>query len=194
MAGSVSTGRGRRVVRIAGVLVLVSALGACAGSNDAGPNPGATTDPATELTDPTDQEVATPTPEPVGVEVSRFALDVGDCFNEYRLASANAGLVELTTAVHCAGPHRAEVYHQTIHDAAAGEPFPGTDEIERWATRECYEAFEGFVGIPYEASRLHIGTIVPTPENWVLGPYRGLTCYVYDPAGDLEGTMRQSRS
>ncbi|MCB0997508.1 MAG: septum formation family protein [Acidimicrobiales bacterium] len=135
-----------------------------------------------------------PTPVPEGVEVDRYSLNSGDCFNEYRQINEGLGLVDITTAVDCAREHDAEIYFTTIHPAPAGEPFPGSDEIGQWAIDTCYDAFADFVGVDYEVSLLEIGTVVPNLDNWTLGPYRGLHCFVFNPGGRLRGTMRGSQT
>ena len=63
-----------------------------------------------------------------------------------------------------------------------------------WLTRKLnsYEAFKDFVGSDYELSELEIGYIPPTQEDWEIGLYRVVTCYVYVPDSQLSGSMQGS--
>ncbi|MAT03380.1 MAG: hypothetical protein CL421_10135 [Acidimicrobiaceae bacterium] len=122
-----------------------------------------------------------------------YELSSEDCFNEYRLVDDRTGdISDLTTIVDCRRPHDAEIYGEYVHPAIAGEPFPGRTEIERWSSIKCFEGFKDFVGSDYVLSDLEIGLIPPEREDWEIGLYRTVACYVFAPGSQLSGSMRGS--
>ncbi len=122
-----------------------------------------------------------------------YELSSEDCFNEYRLIDDRTGdISDLTTIVDCRRPHDAEIYGEYVHPSAAGEPYPGRTEINRWASIKCFEGFKDFVGSDYVLSDLEIGSIPPQREDWEVGLYRTTACYVYAPGSQLSGSMRGS--
>ena len=188
----------RSVRAIAAVAALGVALTACVGSGDEGatgdeeptPAAGVVEDEefAQEDTDATELDVR-------GVSVNKYALEVGDCFNRYRIVDPETGsLDEIHTTVPCSQPHYGEVYAEAIYPAAGGADWPGDDVVGRWAVEECYKVFEGFVGVAYELSELEIGTVHPTLETWSgEGQHRKNSCYLISVEGNaLRGSMRSS--
>ncbi len=124
----------------------------------------------------------------------QYELRLEDCFNEYRLIDEDTGdITDLTTIVDCRRPHDAEIYKEIVHPATAEEPYPGKTELERWSAIKCYETFKDFVGTDYELSALEIGYIPPVQEDWEIGLYRIITCYVYVPDSQLSGSMQGSK-
>lgn len=129
-----------------------------------------------------------------GVLVNRFDLDPGDCFNTSAVTDLTADAQPVTRVVDCARAHESEVYLQRNFPAAADEPFPGDEELQRWAEERCYNDFEDFTGREYELSDLEIGVVHPTFTTWT-GPglHREITCFVYAVAGGgLQGSMAGS--
>jgi hypothetical protein len=146
------------------------------------------TDPTTSSPDDLAPADATSTTmvQPVGDPVNRYQLVVGHCFNRYES-------IDVITRVPCDGPHDAEVFHYETHPAPFGEPYPNDREMQKYALGVCYAQFESFAGVLYEISRLDIGVITPTQENFedAKARYRGITCYVSDQEGEpLVGSMR----
>ena len=93
----------------------------------------------------------------------------------------------------CETPHDAEIFHYETHPAPFGEPYPNDREMQKYALRVCYTPFESFAGTLYELSRLDIGVITPTRENFedAKARFRGISCYVNDEDGEqLVGSMR----
>lgn len=127
--------------------------------------------------DPTDGAV---------IEEGRLApadLQVGDCLSE---------LVELgvmTTSVDvvpCDTPHLGEVYH--VFELPAG-PWPGVDEVERFAVGGCTAAFETFVGTTVDLTTLDGASFQPVEKSWAQD--RSVRCIVTtaEPRrGTLEGS------
>jgi hypothetical protein len=145
-------------------------------------------DATTETTTPVAEALeatTTTSPEPVGEQVSRFSLQVGECFNVYDGLS-------VITRVPCDQPHDREVFHTEKHPAPHGEPFPGDRAMQRYATDVCYRQFEAFTGGLYEVSTLEIGAFTPTQQNFEdsKARYRGITCFVYQRGNQLMGSMQ----
>lgn len=187
------------------LLALAGVLAGCGGEEDeAGPDdlaPVRILRPDPEAVEGTDTlrrdglPVVEETDRLEGLVVNRYELEAGQCFNSYLTALGDNQFQQLTTVVDCAGPHDGEVYFQVFHPAEAGEPYPGPDEMQAWAQRQCYEQFEGFVGQEYELSELDIGILHPTDETWSdpIGRHREVTCYVEAwRGGRLLGSTRGS--
>jgi hypothetical protein len=122
-----------------------------------------------------------------GADVDVFQLKVGDCLN-----LADATEVSSAAVVPCSEPHTDEIYHEfRLPDG----DWPGDDAIEQSAEEGCYEAFEGFVGVPYEDSALAYNYLTPTEEGWTDSSLqdRLIQCVVYEPgdggAAEIEGSL-----
>jgi hypothetical protein len=168
-----------------GALILVTVALALAGCTDDG-GADAAIDSTTSSPDaPADSTTSTMV-QPVGDPVTRYQLVVGDCFNRYES-------IDVITRVSCDSPHDAEMFHYETHPAPFGEPYPNDREMQQYALSVCYAQFESFAGVLYELSRLDIGVITPTKENFEdsKARYRGISCYVTDQDGEpLVGSMR----
>ncbi len=132
--------------------------------------------------------------DPVGNPVSVFDLEVGDCFNDpTEEEESSDGLVGELLVLDCAQPHDNEVFALLAFPAAEGNPFPAPQALDSYADDSCKEAFDLYVGMPYEESALFLWSIKPTEDTWALGD-REIICALYDgDMGKLEGTMRDSR-
>jgi hypothetical protein len=139
-----------------------------------------TVPPAAETPAPTQ---AQETAAPGAGEVDVFDLEVGDCLAEIQDTEE---IVSLPT-VPCSEPHSEEVY------AAVTLPegdFPGEEAVAAQADELCTAEFESFVGLPYEESVLYYNYLYPSDEqSWNSG-YREVVCSVYDPAGEVSGSLR----
>jgi hypothetical protein len=139
-----------------------------------------TVPPAAETSPPTQaQETAAPGAE----EVDVFDLKVGDCLADSAPPGEEVSSVQ---SVPCSEPHSEEIY------AAVTLPegdFPGTEAMDAQADELCAAEFESFVGLPYEESVLYLTYLTPTRESWSEGD-REVICSVYDPAGEVSGSLR----
>lgn len=108
-----------------------------------------------------------------------FAIKVGDCFDEVDYDAQ----VDEVSGQACNEAHIYEVYHSFDITADA---FPGDASVIDSAQTGCLAAFEGFVGIAYDASALDISYLYPTEDSWNLGDDREVLCMVYN----LDGTTR----
>ncbi len=113
-----------------------------------------------------------------------FALKVGDC-----MPQSEGGVISEADVVPCAEPHADEVYWEfTLPEG----DFPTTEALSAAIEAECLPAFETFAGIAYDASALEVYTIEPTAETWAQADDRVVQCVVYDPAGDVTGSLKGS--
>jgi hypothetical protein len=117
---------------------------------------------------------------------------VGDCGNlpDLRVGGAlDPATVEL---VDCAQPHDVEIGAVFDYPAGAGIDFPGTAAVDGYATDQCIERFEAYVGAAYEASTLDILIVAPDEDGWDVGDRR-IACVLYhidfqDLTGSVEGS------
>ncbi|MFC8922884.1 septum formation family protein [Cellulosimicrobium sp. NPDC057127] len=128
------------------------------------------------------------TPDGSGVDSAPEALDtdildlaVGDCVSTTDLPDT----VFTVPVVPCASDHQAEVY--AITHLAAGD-FPGDEGVQALAEDFCFEAFESYVGLPYEDSELYAWWFSPTEENWTWGD-RSVQCFLEPLSGTVTGTL-----
>ena len=113
-----------------------------------------------------------------------FALKVGDCFDD----PENFGEVSSVAAVPCSDPHDNEIYYTFD---LPGSIFPGEESIDATALDECLTAFDPYVGVAYEESRLDVSYLAPTAESWDAGD-REIACMLYNLdftkiAGSMQG-------
>lgn len=129
-----------------------------------------------------------------GIVVNKYDLHPGECFSQFDEVTEQGRSV-VTTRVDCNQPHQAEVYALLQYPAPHPALFPGDEAIREWAIVNCYDAFEPYVGAPYELSSLEIGVFVPTAENFedAVARYRGVHCWVHrDDGGELDTSVRAS--
>ncbi|MFB8190767.1 hypothetical protein ACFC14_15710 [Microbacterium sp. NPDC055988] len=108
------------------------------------------------------------------------AVTVGDC----RLEAAS-GLPEDADVVPCAEPHDEEVFHEIELPEGAF-----SQEAVEATSAECVgDAFASFVGVAREESALGVYQIPPTEETWEGPDGRVLYCVLFDPDGQIEGTL-----
>ena len=125
-----------------------------------------------------------------GGDLSAFDLRVGDClidayFREAEGQGEEGETFDSVPAVPCEEPHGVEVY--AIVSLDEGE-WPGESAVGEQADDVCYDRFESFVGRSYETSVLDFGSYLPTEDSWAAGD-RGVTCLVFDPSGQVRGTL-----
>jgi hypothetical protein len=95
-------------------------------------------------------------------------------------------------AIGCNAAHRLEVDAVLQHPSAPSTSYPGDEAIATFADDQCLEQFPGYVGRPYEDSKLDIADMRPTARSWNAGD-RTFVCFVYDQDfNDLTGTVEGS--
>jgi Septum formation len=138
---------------------------------------GDTASSAGETSAPAQAEETAPTESE---EVNVYDLEVGDC-----VAAVTDGSTVQT--VPCSEPHSEEVFAAVSLPGGDGD-FPGYAAIDARAEELCTAEFEGFVGLPYEDSMLHMYFVIPSEELWDAGD-QVVLCTIYDPDGDTTGTL-----
>lgn len=114
---------------------------------------------------------------------SALDLEIGECVT----AGTTVGLVTQVPTVDCAEPHRGEVFALPLLPDGA---FPGDEEIAAQARRLCDQAFEPYVGLDYQDSRIFYSTLAPGARTWADGD-REIVCILVDEFGaDLRGSLR----
>jgi hypothetical protein len=161
------------------LLVLGSLVAACTGDDQGGGR-----DDEADVRDDDGQVVDE-------TEVDAYRIQVGDCFNG-QLPTA----VDSIDAVPCDQPHDQEAYavfDLEIDGQAAGPdvPYPGDDQVQLVAQRDCIVQFTGYVGSAYETSILEVGLLLPTQETWEQIDDREVVCTVHRAdGGQLEATAQ----
>ena len=107
-----------------------------------------------------------------------FSLEVGDCFNDPKDGFEEVLDVEI---VECSASHDNEVYAIADYPASDDATYPGMRTLEAYAEELCVDRFEGYVGAPYEHSRLEVAYFSPVAEGWDLLDDREITCFLWDP-------------
>lgn len=122
---------------------------------------------------------------PQETDVDWLKITTGDCVKESSEATEDDYYESL---VPCTEPHAEEVYDQFV---LGGEEYPGDDEVEELAIAGCISRFEEFVGQAYDDSPLDFSYFTPYEESW-RGGDRVVQCRIYDPQGDVTGTLRDT--
>ncbi|GAA1467938.1 septum formation family protein [Microbacterium thalassium] len=110
-----------------------------------------------------------------------FALQVGDCLE---LIEGDGELTSVPV-VPCSDPHADEVYFAYYYEDG---DYPGEDAAFEEAAGVCVDEFDAFVGLAYAESTLDVYPIYPTVESWAGGDREAL-CLIYDPSGDVTGSL-----
>ncbi|MDQ1123799.1 DUF4190 domain-containing protein [Microbacterium trichothecenolyticum] len=110
-----------------------------------------------------------------------YALPIGECLDD-----VPQGFVSSDNFVDCAVPHTYEVFSSFLLPDGA---FPGDTAVDDAAIDGCGAAFAEYIGIDYEASRLTSTYLAPLEETWAAGD-RAVSCLVFDPDGEITGSLR----
>ncbi len=126
-----------------------------------------------------------------------FSLVVGDCFNDAAVGLEGDDPVNSVNIVDCDVAHEREVY-AGVDLEGDDDDYPGETTVSDDGDAYCLDAWEGFVGIPYDDSELYFVTFYPTADSWSEGD-REVLCMIseYDSndelvtvEGSLEGSER----
>ncbi len=93
-------------------------------------------------------------------------LTIGTCFDE----PVNAEQITDVHPVNCAGPHRYEVYATFDLPVAAGEPYPGAENVDRAASAGCSQQASAPPPDVFDTFAL-----APVEKGWEEGD-RSVTC------------------
>ena len=150
----------RIITAAAGIAIATAALTGCSTINDL-------------------IEVAEPIAE--AVEEQSVWIEVGDCFNE-----TTGDVVSDIPTVPCTDAHDYETYADFDIDLAT---YPGDDEVFRLADEGCLAPFAAYVGLDFDSSALDYTYYVPTASGWKSDNDSNVSCVLFDPAGELTGSM-----
>ena len=125
----------------------------------------------------------------------RWIWRSGDCFDDppgWSDVTEETTTVLAVNVVPCSVAHDEEVIGVVRHPADPDADFPGDEAMIALADTECMEAFERWVGRPYNESILELGYLWPVEENWNAGD-RTIRCLAFHPGGQpLTGTVRDT--
>ncbi len=160
--------------------------------------PAASAEPsAARSVAPTPSAAASPTPSAGGSPAAAAReyqapedLEEGQCFSP--ILDADDDFLLAAILRRCDEPHRAEVFAIERLEGNAGTPYPGDEAIDEQADAACDRAFEAYVGIPYDESRLRAIFYAPTEQTWPGGDRR-VTCVVEAGGEPLTASVRGSR-
>ncbi|MDQ7992719.1 MAG: septum formation family protein [Propionicimonas sp.] len=120
-------------------------------------------------------------------DADAFKLRVGDCISDMESLS---GEFESAPVAPCDTPHQGEIYaEQKLTDPDLSRPAGVPERADDF----CGDSLNDFLGgePTAEHETLELASLFPTDESWVLGD-RTIQCVVYDPAGGLTGSLRDS--
>lgn len=113
-------------------------------------------------------------------------LTVGDCLNDPAASLDGEGqLADSIEVVPCDEPHDLEAY--VVRTLPEGD-FPGDEAIEELAAQTCLDAFEDFIGAPYEVSEFEIYYYYPFEDTWNYADDRSISCTVGSLTGRTTGS------
>jgi hypothetical protein len=138
--------------------------------------------------DPTTPGTVPQTDDGTAAVASAGDLELGDCLaHPDGLGQVAGGDVADLRRVACDEPHTHEVFLATAFETSGSFEL---DRITSAATITCTAAFEEFVGVAYERSRLRFFALTPTRDGWENGD-RALACLLYDDA-PVSGSLRDA--
>jgi hypothetical protein len=111
-------------------------------------------------------------------------LPIPTCLYQEPADSGENQLDQPAYVVDCVTPHQGELYRHDTIAAPADAPYPGDAAVDSEATLRCYAAFEPYVGLDYDSSRLNYLYFYPTPETWADGD-RSVHCVLFAGDGEL---------
>lgn len=155
------------------------AVGDCVADLGAAAGEVAPADPDADAEDAGDAEEATTGDTEAADET---ATDVPEGIDG-TVPTSTAGVVKAD----CDDPHVGEVYAQQDLDNQV--LFPGARMSQFTAAVCTGEAFEDYIGYPFDSSIFDVITYAPSKESWATGD-RTVTCVVTDPSADyIPGTL-----
>ena len=138
---------------------------------------------------------------PTAATQSWASLSVGDCFDSGDVSGSTVGALPSSggpaslpeiSLVPCTGAHTFEVFGLASDPTTPGAAYPG-DQVEYdRSNTACTQPFKTYVGIDYEAARLHARISTPSAQTWAVGDRR-IVCALYDPnQSRLTGSQKGS--
>jgi hypothetical protein len=172
---------GLALAAVAIIVVLAVVLLGGGDDDDTATDDTTTTTEETETTTTEDEATTTTAASDDPETQDVFALGVGDCVTD----SSLEGEVSEVSTIDCSQSHSSEVYHSYLMTDAS---LPDQTGIETVVQDQCLPAFQAFVGLAYQDSVLEVSYLAPTQDSWDAGD-RELLCLIYDPSGDVTGSL-----
>jgi hypothetical protein len=123
--------------------------------------------------------------------LSDFA--VGQCLALTGNATLESFRLGDTEEVDCASPHMLEVFLQTQHPAAIGDPYPGDPVLNAFAEEQCTgPAFNEYVGRDFVSSSLDAYWTYPDEQTWKANDRELLCALAPTDNAPLTGSARGS--
>ncbi|MCP3996322.1 MAG: hypothetical protein GY722_14880 [bacterium] len=121
-------------------------------------------------------------------------IAVGDC-----LDTPSEDVFSTIETIDCSEPHDLEVF--ALVDLADFGPefssvasYPGDDPVYEAAQALCWDAFEPYVGVPYEESVLYLDAFTPTLEGWDERGDRIANCVLFEVNAANDGLVQSQHS
>lgn len=168
------------------LLAMVAAVAGCAGTPS-----GQSPSPAAPSGGPTTTPTPPPTPTPKPEYQAPDDLPVGACFDPVEDRddqSLLAGIVR-----RCDEQHLMEVIGLPVLDYPETAPFPGDADLDRQSDELCRTAFEGYVGIDFDDSRLDATYYTPSEGTWSIGDRLVVCTVVATEIAPFTQSVRDSR-
>lgn len=105
-------------------------------------------------------------------------LRVGECGDVPQLQVGGALDPATFTESPCDQPHAIEIGAVFDYPVGPDLDFPGTVSVDGYATDQCLERFEAYVGSPYASSVLDVLIVAPDEDGWADGDRR-IACVLY---------------
>lgn len=128
---------------------------------------------------------ATPKPTSTASATGTVELGLGECFDRDALVDADAAT---KPQVKCSELHDIQVFASF---PVEGKEYPSTETMMNIATTTCTAEFTKFVGLEFSISSLDFEYFYPTESSWSAGD-REINCAIFDPAGPVEGSLRNA--
>jgi len=119
-------------------------------------------------------------------EVRADRVREGDCFLEPEGQPTQFATFD---AVPCTEAHDYEVYELA---EVPGERYPGEEVVAEAARTACLDAYEPFVGAPFEGSAYSVLPITPTRETWEEDGDREIICALFEEGVEPTGSQRDA--
>jgi hypothetical protein len=132
---------------------------------------------------PADDDGATTTAGPTATIGRATAAEVplieGQCGDVPRIVPGEAVDPATITLGDCQLPHGVEVAAVFEFPASPAIDFPGAAAVDGYATDQCLDRFDDYVGTAYLASRFDVTIVAPGAGGWQAGDRR-IACLLYD--------------
>lgn len=119
--------------------------------------------------------------------VSVFKLTVGQCLVPPKKIQADLTSI---TVIPCSEPHTQQVFGLAKLPGGPSASYP--QSLDAQANGECLDRFAGFVGVPYERSKLFFTYLLPSVGSWAAGD-RTVVCVLESVTGPLHRSAQDSK-